>query len=80
MLIWVIIVYNRCITNIIEFFIMEIKFTDAELETISAALDDYVYYDSEDLSEDELIGGIPVIDRIDSIQDKIDKLLTLNRG
>ena len=53
---------------------MEIKFTDAELETISAALDDYVYYDSEDLSEDELIGGIPVIDRIDSIQDKIEKL------
>ena len=46
---------------------MEIKFTDAELETISAALDDYVYYDNEDLSEDELIGGIPVIDRIDSI-------------
>ena len=81
MLIWVIIVYNRCITNIIEFFfIMEIKFTDAELETISAALDDYVYYDSEDLSEDELIGGIPVIDRIDSIQDKIEKLLTFNRG
>ena len=34
---------------------MEIKFTDAELETISAALDDYVYYDSEDLSEDEFI-------------------------
>ena len=59
---------------------MEIKFTDAELETISAALDDYVYYDSEDLSQDELIGGIPVIDRIDSIQNKIDQLLTLNRG
>ena len=59
---------------------MEIKFTDAELETISAALDDYAFYDNEDLSEDELIGGIPVIDRIDSIQNKIDKLLTLNRG
>ena len=59
---------------------MEIKFTDAELETISAALDEYAYYDSEDLSEDELIGGIPVIDRIDSIQNKIDQLLTLNRG
>ena len=58
---------------------MEIKFTDAELETISAALDEYAYYDSEDLSEDELIGGIPVIDRIDSIQDKIEQLLTFNR-
>ena len=59
---------------------MEIKFTDAELETISAALDEYAYYDNEDLSEDDLIGGIPVIERVDSIQDKIDKLLTLNRG
>ena len=59
---------------------MEIKFTDAELETISAALDEYAYYDNEDLSEDELIGGIPVLDRIDSIQDKIEKLLTFNRG
>ena len=51
-MIWVIIVYNRYITNIIHFFIMEIKFTDAELETISAALDEYAYYDNEDLSED----------------------------
>jgi len=59
---------------------MEIKFTDAELETISAALDDYAFYDNEDLSEDELIGGIPVIERVDSIQDKIDQLLTLKRG
>ena len=59
---------------------MEIKFTDAELETISAALDEYAYYDNEDLSEDELIGGIPVLERVDSIQDKIEQLLTLNRG
>ena len=59
---------------------MEINFTEFELETISAALDDYIHYDNEDLSEDELIGGIPVIDRIDSIQNKIDQLLTLNRG
>ena len=56
-------------------FIMEIKFTDAELETISAALDDYVYYDSEDLSEDELIGGLSVANRVESIQDKIYKVL-----
>jgi len=59
---------------------MQINFTEFELETISAALDDYMCYDNEDLSEDELIGGIPVIDRIDSIQDKIDQLLTLKRG
>ena len=59
---------------------MQINFTEFELETISAALDDYVYYDNEDLSEDELIGGIPVIERVDSIQDKIEKFFTLNRG
>ena len=53
---------------------MEIKFTDAELETISAALDDYVYYDSEDLSEDELIGGISVLDRVRSIREKINEV------
>ena len=53
---------------------MEVKFTDAELETISAALDDYVYYDSEDLSEDELIGGISVLDRVNSINDKINEV------
>ena len=59
---------------------MEIKFTDAELETISAALDDYMHYDNEDLTEDELIGGIPVLERVDSIQNKIDTLFIKLRG
>ena len=54
---------------------MQINFTEFELETISAALDDYICYDNEDLSADELIGGIPVLERVDSIQDKIDKVL-----
>tara|TARA_Y100001973_G_C4928778_1_gene199933 strand:+ start:190 stop:369 length:180 start_codon:yes stop_codon:yes gene_type:complete len=59
---------------------MQINFTEYELETISAALDDYMCYDNEDLSADELIGGISVLDRVDSIQNKIDELFTLNRG
>ena len=59
---------------------MQINFTEFELETISLALDDYMHYDNEDLTEDELIGGIPVIERVDSIQDKIEKFFTLNRG
>ena len=50
---------------------MGINFTEVELETIATALDDYIHYDNEDLTEDELIGGIPVIERVDSIQDKI---------
>ena len=53
---------------------MQINFTEVELETISAALDDYMHYDNEDLSDDELIGGIPVLERVDSIQNKIDKV------
>jgi len=59
---------------------MQINLTEVELETISAALDDYICYDNEDLSADELIGGIPVLERVDTIQNKIDKLFTLNRG
>ena len=59
---------------------MQINFTEFELETISAALDDYMHYDNEDLTEDELIGGISVLERVDSIQNKIDELFTLNRG
>ena len=59
---------------------MQINFTEVELETISAALDDYMHYDNEDLTKEELIGGIPVLERVDSIQNKIDELFKLNRG
>ena len=49
-----------------------LTFTEAELETIGAALDDYMAYaDDEFASQDDLIGGLPVIDRINSIDDKI---------
>ena len=61
--------------SIIPFFIvqiMKIDFTDAELETIAAAMDDYMCYaDDEFASADDLIGGIPVRDRINSIMEKI---------
>ena len=51
-----------------------ITFTEAELDTISSALDDYVNYHEEGLSEDELIGGLPILDRCNSIAEKIDKV------
>ena len=54
---------------------MQINFTEVELETISAALDDYIHYDNEDLSADELIGGIPVAERVDSIIEKITNVI-----
>ena len=50
-----------------------LQFTDAELDTIAAALDDYRMYADDEVAENDLIGGLPVIDRINSIDDKIDE-------
>ena len=74
-MIWVIIVYNRYITNIIQFFIMLIDFTEFELETISAAMEDYINYDDEKLDTESLFGGLSVADRVTSINNKIDSIL-----
>ena len=49
---------------------MLIDFTEFELETISAAMEDYIQYDDELLEEDELIGGLSVANRVESIQIK----------
>ena len=70
--------YNGYITNIIRFFIMLIDFTEFELETISAAMEDYINYDDELLDEDELIGGLSVANRVESIQNKIDLVFKNN--
>ena len=56
-----------------------IQFTEAELETISAAMDDYIHYDDENANEDELIGGLSVSDRVYSINQKINNFFA-NRG
>ena len=53
------------------------KFTEIELETIANAMEDYINYDDESLSNDELIGGQSVSDRVTSIQNKIDSYFTL---
>ena len=52
-----------------------LQFDDNELETILSSLDDYVNYHDEETPEDELIGGVSVLDRVNSIQNKIDKVL-----
>ena len=52
-----------------------LTFTEAELETIGAAMDDYMAYaDDEFANQDDLIGGLSVADRVDSIQNKIDEV------
>ena len=48
-----------------------IKFNEYELETILAALDEYRHYDDEGMDPEDLIGGTPVLARINSIDDKI---------
>jgi len=58
---------------------MQIDFTEIELETISSAMEDYIQYHDDSLNEDELIGGLSVLTRVSSIEDKITNLL-LNRG
>tara|TARA_B100001113_G_scaffold56299_1_gene42021 strand:- start:710 stop:889 length:180 start_codon:yes stop_codon:yes gene_type:complete len=48
-----------------------ILFTEAELETIEAAMEDYQHYADPDTPASDLIGGIPVEDRVNSILEKI---------
>ena len=67
--------YNGYIRN--KFFIMSVKFTEIELETIANAMDDYINYDDENLNTESLFGGLSVADRVNSIQTKIDELLKL---
>ena len=47
------------------------QFTEDELETIAEALGEYILHDDPDTDPEDLIGGIPVADRCDSIQRKI---------
>tara|TARA_Y100001937_G_scaffold44621_1_gene62745 strand:- start:564 stop:749 length:186 start_codon:yes stop_codon:yes gene_type:complete len=48
-----------------------IQFTEAELETIERAMDDYICYDDPDVPASELIGGLPVSERVNDIMHKI---------
>ena len=48
-----------------------IKFTEAELETIEAAMDDYMCYHDDDTPASDLIGGLPVEERVNDIMIKI---------
>ena len=48
-----------------------ILFTEAELETIERAMDDYACYADPDTPASDLIGGLPIMDRYNSIMEKI---------
>ena len=48
-----------------------IKFTEAELETIERAMDDYMCHHDDDTPASDLIGGLPVTERVNDIMSKI---------
>ena len=56
------------------FIIMQIDFTEYELETIANAMEDYIHYDDEKLDTDSLFGGLSVADRVNSIREKIESV------
>ena len=56
-----------------------LSFTEAELETIANAMEDYMQYDDEKLNTEFLFGGLSVADRVDSIQNKIDTIFCNER-
>ena len=43
-----------------------LSFTEAELETIANAMEDYMQYDDEKLNTEFLFGGLSVADRVNS--------------
>ena len=55
-------------------------FTDSEWETISCALEDYINYDDPDAHPSDVIGGISVSDRVNSIDKKLNQLYVNTQG
>ena len=57
--------------------LFNLKLTEAELETVAAALEEYKNYDDEGIDSEDLIGGLPVLERVNSIDDKITECFEL---
>ena len=65
--------YSKNINQIMP-NLYNLQFTDVELDTIANAMEDYMQYDDEKLNTEFLFGGLSVADRVNSIQNKIDKV------
>ena len=57
--------------------LFNLKLTEAELETVAAALEEYKNYDDEGMNSEDLIGGLPVSERVEAIDDKITECFEL---
>ena len=51
-----------------------LNLTEVELETVAASLEEYKLHDDPDADPADLIGGIPVAERVAIILSKIDAL------
>ena len=49
------------------------QFTEDELETIASAMGEYILHDDPEIDPEDLIGGIPVAERVGIILSKIDR-------
>ena len=52
---------------------INMQFTEDELETIASAMGEYIHHDDPDADPEDLIGGIPVAERVEIILSKIDR-------
>ena len=57
--------------------LFNLKLTEAELETVASALEDYKNYDDEGMNSEDLIGGLPVSERVEAIDNKITECFQL---
>ena len=57
--------------------LFNLKLTEAELETVAAALEEYKNYDDEGIDSEDLIGGLPVSERVEAVDDKITECFEL---
>ena len=57
--------------------LFNLKLTEAELQPVAAALEDYKNYDDEGMNSEDLIGGLPVSERVEAIDDKITECFEL---
>ena len=57
--------------------LFNLKLTEAELETVAAALEEYKNYDDEGMDSEDLIGGLSVSERVEAIDDKITECFEL---
>jgi len=48
-----------------------VTLTESEVDTILAAMSEYILHDDPEIDPEDLIGGTPVVERVQAIEDKL---------